>query len=243
MATIAAVSFASNALDRRVTYSVIIPDREHGNGPFPVLYQLHGRTDDHRAWLEHSNLVRHVAKLPLIVVLPDGETSFYADIHPLARFEQFIVHDLPAHVRATFHAREGKAAIGGLSMGGYGAIRLGLSYPERYASIFAHSSRLPSRAELPKLSFCSALDERAIDALDVDALAARVDPQTMPRLAFDCGTEDHLLGDSRRFRAVLERHGVPHEYAEHAGAHTWEYWDVHVKEALAFHARALALPT
>ena len=242
MGTIATVRFPSTALDRRVTYSVILPDREHGPGPFPVLYQLHGRTDDHRAWLEDGNLARHVAKLPLIVVLPDGETSFYADIHPLARFERYIVDDLPQHVRATFHVREGKAAIGGLSMGGYGAIRLGLSYPERYASIFAHSSRLPSRAELPRLSFCSGLDERAIDALDVDALAARIDPQAMPRLAFDCGTEDHLLGDSRRFRAALERHGVPHEYAEHPGAHTWEYWDLHVRTALAFHARVLALP-
>src|SRR5438045_1301872 len=140
MATVATVRFPSAALDRQVTYSVILP--EQGVGPFPVLYQLHGRTDDHRAWLECSNLVRHVASLPLIVVLPDGETSFYADIHPLQRFERFLVDDLPAHVRRTFHAREGKAAIGGLSMGGYGAIRLGLSHPERFASIFAHSSRL-----------------------------------------------------------------------------------------------------
>ena len=241
MATIATVQFPSAALDRQVTYSVILPEK--GTGPFAVLYQLHGRTDDHRAWLEQSNLVRHVASLPLIVVLPDGETSFYADIHPLARFERFVVDDLPAHVQRTFHVRAGKAAIGGLSMGGYGAIRLGLTHPERYASIFAHSSRLPARAELPNLSFCSGLDAGAIDALDVDALAARLDPNAMPRLAFDCGTEDPLVGDSRRFHEVLERHGVPHEYAEHPGAHTWEYWDRHVKDALAFHARVLALPT
>jgi putative tributyrin esterase len=239
MATIATIQFPSASLDRQVTYSVILP--EQGSGPFPVLYQLHGRTDDHRAWLEQSNLVRHAAALPLIIVLPDGETSFYADIHPLARFERFMVDDLPAHVHRTFHVRPGKAAIGGLSMGGFGAIRLGLAYPDRYASVFAHSSRLPSRDELPKLSFCSALDAAALDALDVDALAARADPTTMPSLAFDCGTEDHLLPDNRRFRQVLERHGIPHRYAEHPGAHTWDYWDRHVREALAFHAGVLGI--
>jgi putative tributyrin esterase len=241
MATIATMQLPSAALERQVTYTVILPEK--GTPPFPVLYQLHGRTDDHRAWIESSNLVRYVAALPLIVVLPDGGTSFYADIHPLARYQRFMIDELPEHLQRTFHVRPGKAAIGGLSMGGYGAIRLGLLHPDRFASIFAHSSRLPSRAELPQLDFCSALDEKAIDELDVDALAARIDPRTMPALAFDCGTEDHRLGDSRRFHHVLEKQGIPHHYAEHPGAHTWEYWDSHVKEALAFHARALALST
>jgi S-formylglutathione hydrolase FrmB len=110
-------------------------------------------------------------------------------------------------------------------MGGYGAIRLGLLYPHRYASIFAHSSRLP----------------QSNDDRDVGWIAERADRASLPALAFDCGVDDHLLDDSRRFHAKLESLGLPHEYREHAGAHTWDYWDEHVREALAWHVRVLGL--
>ena len=102
---------------------------------------------------------------------------------------------------------------------------LGLTYAERFASIFAHSSRLPESG-----------DDR-----DVGVVAARVDRAMMPALAFDCGTEDHLLDDSRRFHARLEALGVPHQYREHPGAHTWDYWDEHVRDAIAWHTQALEL--
>src|SRR5262249_54353246 len=160
-----------------------------GEPPFPVLYQLHGASDDHRAWLYKSSLWRYVEALPLMVVLPSGENSYYVDT-PGRAFEQLIVHDLPAHVAHTFGVRDGKAAIGGLSMGGYGAIRLGLKHPDRYGSIFAHSSRLPSRAELPQLEWTRGLHGAELDELDVEQLAARLDRATMPELVFDCGTED-----------------------------------------------------
>ena len=125
-------------------------------------------------------------------------------------------------------------------MGGYGAIRLGLTHPQRFASVYAHSSRLPARGELPSLAWARGQDP---DALDVDGLAARAAAAgtPLPRLAFDCGTEDHLLADSRRFHALLDARGVAHRYAEHPGAHTWDYWDAHIPEALAFHAAALGL--
>lgn len=234
MSTIATVEFESAALERHVSYTAILPDT--GAPPFAVLYQLHGYGDDHRAWLHRSNLLRHAAPWPLIVVLPSGENSYYT-----GRFEQLLVRDLPGHVMRHFAAREGRAAIGGLSMGGYGAIRLGLKYPDRYASIFAHSSRLPARAELPELAWARALDGAALDDLDLDALAARAASGNLPQLGFDCGSEDHLIEDSRRFHALLERHEIAHHYAEYPGAHTWDYWDRHVPKALEHHARALGL--
>lgn len=218
MHAVATVELQSAALGRATTYTAFVPDG--GEPPFAVLYQLHGASDDHRAWLYKSNLLRWVDGLPLLVVMPSGENSYYVD-----GWERLVVDDLPAHVARTFRARPGRAAIGGLSMGGYGAIRLGLKYAERFASIFAHSSRLPTSG----------------DDLDVDVVAGRVDRATMPALAFDCGTEDHLLADSRRFHARLEALGLPHEYREHPGAHTWDYWDRHVRDAIAWHKRALGL--
>ena len=110
-------------------------------------------------------------------------------------------------------------------MGGYGAIRLGLKYPDRFASIFAHSSRLPESG----------------DDYDVEVLAANIDRNQLPALAFDCGVGDHLIEDSRRFHARLDALGLPHEYREHPGAHTWDYWNEHVREAIAHHARVLGL--
>ena len=92
-------------------------------------------------------------------------------------------------------------------------------------SIFAHSSRLAESA----------------DDHDVGVVAQRMERVTMPALAFDCGVDDHLIDDSRRFHARLDALGVPHQYREHPGAHTWEYWDEHVREALAWHVRVLGL--
>ncbi len=234
MHSVVTVECHAPALDRAVTYTALIP--ESGTPPFAVLYQLHGALDDHRAWLYKSNLLRFIEGLPLIVVLPSGENGYY-----VGAFEELLVYDLPAHVSRTFRVGEGRAAIGGLSMGGYGAIRLGLKYPDRYASIFAHSSRLPARAELPALAWARVRDAGALDDRDVDALAARADGRTLPALAFDCGVDDPLLADNRRFHARLEELGLPHVYQEHPGAHTWDYWDRHVQEAIAHHARALGL--
>ena len=228
--------FPSDALGRVVTYSAIVPDR--GEGPFSVLYQLHGASDDHRAWIERGNLVRHVDGMPLIVVLPDGALSYWANVHPLMRYEDFLVEDLAQHVRRTFRVRDEPAAIGGLSMGGYGALRLALRHPGRFASVAAHSSRIPLREELATLPWSRGVDP---DELDLLALADRIDPATVPKLHLDCGLDDHRLEDSRRLVAILARRGVAHHYREHPGAHDWPYWDAHVGEALAHHARALRL--
>jgi putative tributyrin esterase len=218
MHSVVTVACHSPALARAVTYTALVP--EAGTPPFAVLYQLHGASDDHRAWIEKSNLLRYVDGLPLVVILPSGENSYY-----VGPWEKLVVDDIPAHVARTFRVRDGRAAIGGLSMGGYGAIRLGLLYPHRYVSIFAHSSRLPE----------------STDDRDVGRVAERVERASMPALAFDCGIDDHLLDDSRRFHARLDALGLPHRYREHPGAHTWEYWDEHVREALAWHVRALGL--
>ena len=229
MHSVVTVEFQSRALDRVSTYTAFVPDA--GEPPFALLYQLHGMSDDHRAWLYKSNLLRAVEGLPLVVVMPSGENSYWVD-----GFERLVVEDVAASVARTWRVRDGRAAIGGLSMGGYGAIRLGLKYPERFASVFAHSSRLPESG----------------DEYDVGVLAARVAGAkgggaagaaavALPALAFDCGVDDHLIEDSRRFHARLEALGVAHEYREHAGAHTWDYWNEHVREAVAWHARVLGV--
>lgn len=241
------MQFFSQSLGRHVTYTVILPDpATAGPGPYPVLYQLHGRSDDHTAWVRYSNLVRHVAGLPFIVALPDGGVSFWLNCGPTQRYEDFMIHDLSEHLAQAFHVRPGKAAIGGLSMGGFGALRLGLKYSERFASVWGHSSAVWDTGELKQMS--NLIDELRTEfsETDVYGLAAQVAKERdggaeFPIITFDCGTEDFLIEQNRRFHRHLDELGIPHTYKEHPGAHTWEYWDEHVKEALLQHKRALGL--
>lgn len=236
---VASVQFRSQALGKHVTYEVILP--EAGTGPFPVLLQLHGLSDDQSMWIQRSNLVRHVADYPLLVVLPDGGTSGYLNWRSGERlwrqhYEDFLIEDLPAHLGRHFQVRPGPWAIGGLSMGGYGAMRLGLKYPARFASIWAHSSAF---------HIGNLVDPAAVeDAADADVYphANRVaQGTTRPAIAFDCGVDDELIGYNRDFHAHLDKIGLAHHYAEHPGAHTWDYWDEHVREALVQHARVLGI--
>ncbi|MDF2628967.1 MAG: S-formylglutathione hydrolase [Symbiobacteriaceae bacterium] len=225
------MQFHSAALRRQVTYTAILPDNQQG--PAPVVMMLHGFSDDHTAWINFSNLVRHARQYPFIIVLPDGGISFYLNAHPAMMYEDFLIQDLYTHVNATLQAKPGPWAIGGLSMGGYGALRLGARYPGRFASVWAHSSAFFRLEEMPGLPMEPA------DA-DIYAMTAALGAgQVRPVISFDCGTEDFLIEHNRRMHAHLEEVGVAHRYFEHPGAHTWEYWDEHVREALRQHAEVL----
>lgn len=235
--TIMAVHFVSRVLWQEVTYTALLPDREvAGAGPYPVLFQLHGGNQRHTAWLYFSRLAHYVRELPFIVVLPDGPQSRWANGGlPFNAFEDFLMEELTEHVRHSLPATTGKWAIGGNSMGGFGAVRLGLKYPARFFSIWSHSGVFPRADELPCHWYWSG---NAVD-LDCYALIDQLDRQTMPQLSFDCGIDDHLLAHNRHFHNFLEARGIPHLYQEHPGGHTWDYWDIQVQSALKQHCNVL----
>ena len=240
--TLGTMHMSSLALRREVTYHILIPDpQDVGPGPYPVLLQLHGFSDDGTAWLYKSNLLMYAEYLPLIIVLPSTENCWWADVSPSQQFETFVMSDLWNHVTQTFPVRkDGRWAIGGLSMGGFGALRLGLKYPDRFCSIFAHSSRIPTLDEIAVAEplFPELVRKNLAWRTDMDCytLAKKVDPSSMPRLSFDCGVDDELLPDNRRFHEHLNKLKLPHQYLEHPGAHTWDYWDKHVQTALGQHS-------
>jgi S-formylglutathione hydrolase FrmB len=237
MATIATLQHESAALGRRATCTVLLPDHG-GAGPWPVLYLLHGQSDDHRAWLENTTLAPTLARLAteLAVVLPDGAISYWADVHPLLRYESYLLDDLDALVHRLFPLSPGPVAIGGLSMGGYGALRLALRHPHRFSSVTAHSTRAPTREELAQLPWAQHVP---IETLDLASIAAHAAGSRLPPIALDCGRDDRLLPDSRRVHETLESLGVAHAYGEHEGAHDWAYWNRRLPDALAFHAATL----
>jgi putative tributyrin esterase len=244
----ATLNFHSPALAKACSMTVIVPEGSVGQPPFPVCYLLHGLSDDHTSWARQTSIERHVAGLPLIVVMPDGGRGFYCDAVDGPAYERHLLDDVIGFVDRTFHTmpeRQGRV-IGGLSMGGYGAIKLALKYPQLFCSAVSHSAALDvqRRLERPEV----AAEMRRIfgpapggGPNDPYALAATIDRTLLPALRLDCGLEDGLLEENRAFHRHLEQLGIPHEYAECPGAHTWEYWDCHIQEALAFHQRVLGL--
>jgi S-formylglutathione hydrolase FrmB len=242
--------YFSKALCKHTAANLILP--EGAEGPFATFYLLHGLSDDHTIWQRRTSIERYVAEYPLIVVMPDGGRGFYCDGIAGDAWETAIIRDLIGYVDAMFPtraSREGRC-IGGLSMGGYGAVKLALKYPDLFRSAVSHSGALAFAhhplVPSPEDPFATELSrvvgehpEGGPD--DIFALAERLPAAKRPALRIDCGTEDFLLDANRALHAHLTQLGYPHEYAEFPGQHEWGYWDVHVQEALAFHGRHLGL--
>lgn len=242
---VCAVNFWGEALQKQCSMNIILPESAKVRKPYCLLIQLHGLSDDHTIWLRRTSIDRYVAELPLVVVMPDGGRSFYCDAADCPAYERHIMKDVLGFVERYLPVRRdrGGRAIGGLSMGGYGAIKLALKYPRVFASVVSHSSAFgfahdPARGENPEWKRILG-DQAAGGKDDVFALAERLDPGQAPAIRFDCGKEDGLLAGSRRFHRHLASLGIRHEYREYPGAHTWAYWDEHVQEALRFHMKHL----
>jgi len=239
------VQWFGESIGKATGMYVLLPE---GRGPFPVLYLLHGLSDDHTIWQRRTSIERYAANLPLIIAMPDGHRSFYCnDPRPGGcAYEDHIVRDVVGFVDRTFPtlARCTARAVAGLSMGGYGAVMLALRHPDVFGTACAHSAafdfahrRGEGRADINALA-----DVLPPGSYDCFALAEAHARGGAPlALRFDCGTEDPLLEGNRRFHEHLDRLRVPHVYAERRGGHTWDYWDAHVRQTLSFvlrHVRA-----
>ncbi len=229
----------SNVLGKMVSFTAIVPDNK--TGPFPVFYLLHGLSDDHTAWTRRTSLERYVSDLPLIVVMPNGERGFYTDAkeRPKAEFETNLVQDNIGFVDRTFQTnptREGPV-IAGLSMGGYGSLKLALKHPDLFCAAVSHSGAV----EIGKRDFTDNSEWRPIFGAqpkggpdDLFALAEKLDPAHPVALRIDCGVDDFLIESNRAFDAHLTKLGIAHEYAEHPGQHDWNYWNRHILDTLKF---------
>jgi putative tributyrin esterase len=236
------VQFRSEAMNHDVSYTLFLP--EQGDTPYPVLVQLHGLGDDNQAWLFKSMLAMQVRDYPLAVMMPNTHAGAYlnwksGDRLQRLMYEDMIMVDITNHLKRHFAVTDGPWAIGGLSMGGYGSMRLGLKYPDRFASIWSHSSAFVIGDRIDP----TMMDEGGVEDANVFVHAQRLADSTGPRpvISFDCGVDDQLIDGNRDFSTFLTGIGLEHHYAEHPGAHTWDYWNVHVREALEQHARVLHL--
>ena len=251
--------YFSPALGKATSCNVIFPENVEHSGPYPTLYLLHGLSDDYSAWQRRTSLERYVQTLPIIVVMPDGGRGWYSDAHEGDKYERAIMDDCIGFIDRTFQtdARREARAIGGLSMGGYGAIKLALQHPDKFVSAHGHSSAFGFghrlwRSDEPEfrriigpqdvggpLDLWKIADDAAPKSGE-PSQAATAD-ESLPALRIDCGTSDFLIEQNREFDAHLNELGVAHEYEEFPGAHDWAYWDKHIQSALRFHCRHLGI--
>ena len=249
-------SFQSAALGRGMKYRVLVPQDYDGSlRRYPVLYLLHGLTGDYQDWTTRTNLAEYTRTLPLIVVMPDGENQWYTNAADgSARFEDFIASDLAADVvqkYRTVNSRHGRA-IAGLSMGGYGALKLALKRPAQYAvagsfsgafgvTVEGRYDRMIASVKAPALTgIFGPADSDTRKQNDVLALAAAMKPPAAPYVYVDCGTSDGLIAENRDVVAALHKAGVAYEYHEIAGGHSWDYWDRRIREFLPVLLKKLA---
>jgi putative tributyrin esterase len=247
------VDFSSDVLALGTSMTVLLPQRSttqiglagrDSDAPPPVLYLLHGLTDDATAWTRYTSIERYAAARGLAVVMPQVHRSFYADETYGSRFFTFLSEELPSVVSSFFRVstRREDTFVAGLSMGGYGAFKWALREPERFAAAASLSGALdvagmerdddrPHIVELLGRVFGRPLAGTGDDLLHLIAQSSR-DNTELPRLMLRCGTEDHLLAANERFVAACREHDVDLDAGFGPGAHEWGYWDSQIQTVL-----------
>jgi len=245
----ATIQYYSRSLQKASSVNVVFPDNPEIERPWSTFYLLHGLSDDHTIWMRRTSIERYVEGLPLVVVMPDGGRGWYTNAKVGFAYENDLIQDVRGLIERTFpvRAERGGRAIGGLSMGGFGAVKLGLKYPELFASVTSHSGALgvvgdPASGMRIGPDFSQVFgDSPQRGPEDPYAILETMDHGRIPAMRIDCGIDDFLLEQNRAFRDKLQAMKISHEYQEFPGGHDWSYWDTHVREAVAFHARNLGL--
>jgi putative tributyrin esterase len=243
------LTFHSRSLGRRGDVSLILPTAA-GDRELPLLVLLHGVYGSHWNWWALGGLPATVAEMiasgevaPIAIAMPsDGlwnDGSGYLH-HRNFDAETWIMEDVPACVHALLpQVRAERPALAGLSMGGYGALRIGAKHAHRVAAISAHSA-VTSLDDLQRFAGDALGKSLASGKRDADVLHwMRRHRDHLPPIRFDCGTEDSLLASNRALDAALVKAGVRHVYEEYPGGHDWAYWQTHVRRTLRFVSQAL----
>jgi len=241
----------SKLMGRSMPYRIILPKNYNSSKQkrYPVIYLLHGLFGSNTNWTTLTKLPSYAQEHEFIIVNPEGENGWYTDSasKPADRFESYIIKELIPEIDAkyrTIAARNGRV-IAGLSMGGYGALKFGVKYPEMFslAGSFSGALGAATYTSIPALDAILKSIGEAYGPMgsetrklnDLFALVRDASPEkikTLPFIYLDCGTEDFLFQNNREFVELLREKKIPHEYRERPGGHAWPYWDGQVAEFL-----------
>ena len=243
-------NFHSQTLGISASANVILPQAAVEKGKkLPVLYLLHGLSDDHTIWQRRTSIERYVEPLGLAVVMPAVNRSFYANMAHGPRYWDFISEELPRLARSFFPLSDKRSDtfVAGLSMGGYGAFKLALSYPNRFAAAASLSGTLDIVQLIATSDKADPNRRREMENIFgppepvsgsgndlfhlVDRLSKR---KRRPMLYQWCGTEDFFFEHNERFYRHAKKSDVRITYSKGHGGHTWDKWDEQIEKVLAW---------
>ena len=245
--------FFSQALGMCVSCNVVLPQRTadneaKANEKHPVLWLLHGMSDDETIWERRTSIERYAAPFGLAVVMPCVHLSSYADMAHGGKYYTYISKELPDAMRSFFPLSDKREDnfIAGLSMGGAGAMKIGLANPQNYAAIGCLSAGGINGIGSPVTDYRKRRNEMLYGSRDLtgteedvfgNAQKALKSGKPLPRIYHSCGTEDFILPSALHTKAFFEEMaGNPFDYVYESdpGAHTWEYWDEHIQRFLKY---------
>jgi S-formylglutathione hydrolase FrmB len=250
------VNFFSNSLRKQTAFNALIPlDRAEGPSgrPMKALYLLHGYSGNYMDWVCNSNIQELSLKHEIAVFMPSGENFFYLDdIDMNSLYSEYIGSELVEFTRKMFPISDKRedTFIGGLSMGGYGAIRNGLKYNRTFSRIIALSSALITyriayipvnyKDDVADYNYYTRVfgDVNKIIGSDKDPealiLSLKQEKKQIPEIFMACGTEDFLLEENRKFHKFLDSEQIEHKYFESPGTHDWKFWNEYIKKGIGW---------
>jgi S-formylglutathione hydrolase FrmB len=246
--TVVEDSLSSSAVKATMKFLVVLPrNYHHTEERHPTVYLLHGFGGDRTDWVFRTELVRYAADYRFLFVCPDAHNSWYTNTPDgKLKYEQYILDELIPYVQRkykTLGTRHGRI-IAGLSMGGYGALKFALKYPDRFmfAASFSGALYVPaaSRSDNKQISesLARAFGPERNDHWknnDLLALAEQADVSSLPYLYLATGKDDnftHIVASNRNTVEKFRSKGILYEYHETPGAHNWKYWDKELRNFL-----------
>jgi putative tributyrin esterase len=253
----------SNVLEMEVCMNVILPQQTEkkigtnskgGVTDIPVLYLLHGMGGNHSVWERRTSIERYVADLGLAVVMPSTDLAWYTDTQYDMNYWTFVSEELPEICHQLFpqlSTKREKTFAAGLSMGGYGAVKLGLLKPEKFAAIASLSGAVNIAGGIHEMlhirgqkyweGIFGPVDQIAGSENDLLFLLSEAanHQKELPAFYLCCGEQDPLLIASQQLAKEFTKYQVTHEFHSGPGEHNWLFWDQWIQKVLAW----LPIPT
>ncbi|HHX4059814.1 MAG: alpha/beta hydrolase [Burkholderia contaminans] len=243
------VAIPSAAMNETLKATVVLPDayaRGARDGDrYPVVYLLHGSGGDHTDWTSNTHIAALADRYHVILVMPDGgHESWYIDspFDSGSRYETFIGDEVVSYIDLHFRtiAMQRARAITGLSMGGFGALRIALDRPDTFGAVGSISGAVDPRccSDEPGIAHVFGDPDRHPSFWNRNVIVASASAFVRAHLdlTIDCGRDDALVGSNRTLHERLVALGVPHDYAERPGGHTWDYWANAIRYQMRFFA-------
>ena len=244
------VTFFSEALNVQTSVDVILPEIKQGIGvdaaqeeALPkVLYLLHGYSDDHTIWQRRTSVERYASSRNLAIIMPGVNHSFYCNEEYGEKYWDFVSDELPKMMHRFFRLSDKPedTFVAGLSMGGYGAMKLALNFPERFgaAASFSGAVDIASTSRTRLANWKRITGGKSIKGTENDLfhmLKANEVAEHKPRRYVSCGTADFLYGQHKKFIPALKKAGWDvTAWEEPDATHEWGFWDREIRKFIEF---------